>query len=80
MGKRVKRHPGRGEAVRAKRAKRQMATVTDLGVEIGVSKGVAYDLVQAGVVPSSRAGRRYLIAWETIARIKRGEITFSMPR
>jgi excisionase family DNA binding protein len=63
----------------SKRARRGMATVDDLGREVGVSKGVAYDLVESGAVPASRAGRRYLISWETIARIKSGELTFRMP-
>jgi hypothetical protein len=57
-----------------------MAGPEDLADELGVSLGVAYDICRSGVVPVSRAGKRYLIAWATIARIKRGEIVFSMPR
>jgi excisionase family DNA binding protein len=64
---------------KALRARRGMATPTDLCAEIGVSKSVAYQLVESGAVPSARAGRRWLISWETIEKVKRGQITFQMP-
>jgi excisionase family DNA binding protein len=76
MGKRTK-GKGRLEAIRARRA---MGSPEDLARALGISRGVAYDLVRTGAVPASRAGRRYLIAWATITAMSAGEITFSMPR
>jgi excisionase family DNA binding protein len=61
------------------RTRRGMATVDDLGDELGCGKGVAYELVHTGAVPASRLGRRYLISWQTIERIKSGAMTITMP-
>jgi hypothetical protein len=56
-----------------------MGSPEDLAVALGVSLVVAYELVRTGAVPSSRAGKRFLIAWPTIDAIVAGEKFFSRP-
>jgi excisionase family DNA binding protein len=67
--KAIKRRPGRGEAVRAKRAGAKMATVEDLAAELGIGRNQAYALVQMKVVPALRFGRRWLIPRAAIAKM-----------
>ena len=57
--------------------RRAMGSPEDLALALGISLGVAHELVRTGAVPSSRAGRRFLIAWPTIDAIVRGEKFFS---
>jgi excisionase family DNA binding protein len=60
--------------VLAKRAASAMASVEDLAAALGIGRNAAYGLVQAGLVPSVRFGRRYLIPHTVIARIVAGEM------
>jgi excisionase family DNA binding protein len=70
-----KRKPiNRRKVVLAKRAASAMASVVDLAAALGIGKNAAYGLVQAGLVPSMRFGRRYLIPRTVIARIIAGEM------
>ena len=74
MRKPIKRRNGRRAVVLAKRAASQMASVEDLAAQLGIGRNAAYGLVQAGLVPSVRFGRRYLIPRTVIARIVAGEM------
>jgi excisionase family DNA binding protein len=78
--KRKKKRPGRGEAIRAKRAASAMATVEDLAAELGIGRNQAYALVQMKAVPSVRAGRRYLIPRSVLAKIASGEMLPQVPQ
>jgi len=77
--RKIKRRPGRIDAVRAKRAASQMATVDDLAAVLGIGRNAAYGLVQTKAVPALRYGRRYLIPRAVIAKIVNGE-PFATPR
>jgi excisionase family DNA binding protein len=46
---------------------------------LGFSRNVIYALLKAEVLPASRVGKRYWIAWQTINRITNGELRLSMP-
>src|SRR5262249_31768575 len=73
--KAIKRRPGRGEMVRARRAASQMATVEDLAAELGIGKNAAYEIVASGRIPGVfRYGRRYLIPRTILAKIVSGEM------
>jgi excisionase family DNA binding protein len=76
--KEIKRRPGRAEVVRARRAASKMASVEDLAADLGIGLNLAYSLVQAGVVPSMRLGRRYLIPRPVIAKIVSGEMVLNV--
>ena len=71
--KRIKRRPGRGEAIRAKRAASAMATVEEVAAALGIGRNQAYAAVQMGKVRAMRFGRRWLIPRAEIARIVNGE-------
>ncbi len=68
-GKRIKRRPGRGEMIRAKRAASAMATVEDVAAALGIGRNQAYAAVQMGKVRAMRFGRRWLIPRAEIARL-----------
>jgi excisionase family DNA binding protein len=67
--RRVKRRPGRGETVRAKRAASAMATVEEVAAALGIGRNQAYAAVQMGNVKAMRFGRRWLIPRAEIARL-----------
>jgi excisionase family DNA binding protein len=64
----------RRAVVVAKRAASAMASVAELAAALGIGRNASYGLVQAGLVPSVRFGRRYLIPRVVIARIVAGEM------
>jgi excisionase family DNA binding protein len=55
-----------------------MASVEDLAADLGIGKNLAYALVQEGIVPAMKLGRRYLIPRPIIAKIVSGEMRLNV--
>jgi excisionase family DNA binding protein len=55
-----------------------MASPEDAARALGFSRNVVYALLRAEVLPASRVGKRFWIAWPTIDRITSGELRLTM--